>query len=467
LDNIAGALNEWDILRSNYPADSFWDEAWEETAYTQWGWNGDYRGAVATLLDFAAASPTHPRTPGFLFDAGRIAERDGELQRAANIWETVAVDYPEAAEAYRALFLAGIAEYRLGGYQKSRETFQRTLGLATSKSEEAAVHLWIGKTESILGDTLAARAAWERAATADPTGYYSERARDLLFGREAFEPPLGYDTAIEWEKERHIAEEWLRMTFSLSNDIDLRGLGALEADRRLQRGTRLWNLGLYSEARVEFESLRQSYFADPVNSYRLANYLSELGLYRSAIFAARRVLTLAGLDDAGTMVAPRYFNYLRFGTYFNELVGPAAQAYGFHPLFIYSVMRQESLFEGFIRSSAGARGLMQIIPTTGQAIHELNGWPPNYTADDLYRPKVSVTFGTDHLGDLRDIFGGNLYATLAGYNAGQGNASIWLEAAGDDLDLYVEIVRFDETRRYIRGIYEIYSIYLRFYDRSF
>jgi soluble lytic murein transglycosylase len=110
---------------------------------------------------------------------------------------------------------------------------------------------------------------------------------------------------------------------------------------------------------------------------------------------------------------------------------------------------------------------MQIIPTTGQAIRDLVGWPPNYTSEDLYRPHVSVTFGTDHLGDLRDIFRGNLYATLAGYNAGQGNASIWLEAAGDDLDLYVEIVRFEETRRYIRGIYEIYSIYLRFYDRSF
>jgi soluble lytic murein transglycosylase len=241
----------------------------------------------------------------------------------------------------------------------------------------------------------------------------------------------------------------------------------LAADPRLQRGTILWNLRLFGEARTEFEDLRQSYLSDPVNNYRLANYLAELGLYRSAIFAARQVLNLAGLDDAGTMVAPRYFNFLRFGTYFNELVSPAAQAHGFHPLFIYSVMRQESLFEGFIRSSAGARGLMQIIPTTGQAIHGLIGWPQDYTAEDLYRPKVSVTFGTDHLGDLREIFDGNLYATLAGYNAGQGNASIWLDEAGDDLDLYVEIVRFDETRRYIRGIYEIYSIYHRLYDRSF
>ncbi|HJS30309.1 MAG TPA: transglycosylase SLT domain-containing protein, partial [Anaerolineales bacterium] len=122
-------------------------------------------------------------------------------------------------------------------------------------------------------------------------------------------------------------------------------------------------------------------------------------------------------------------------------------------------------FEGFINSSAGARGLMQIIPSTRQHIYELNGWPPEYTEDDLYRPNVSITFGTDHLDDLRTQFNGDMYAALAGYNAGPGNSSIWKELAGDDPDLFLEIVRFEETQNYIRGIYEIYTIYRFLYDR--
>jgi soluble lytic murein transglycosylase len=466
LGNYEGSLAAWDLLITTYPADPFWDEAWEESAYTEWAFLDRYSSAAETLIKFVDQSPAHPNAAEFLFDAARILERDENLGEAARFWERVAVDYPISSQAYEALFLAGITQYRQGAYSKARETFQRTLGLARTRGEQAAVHFWVGKAEAVLDETIAARAAWERAAIADPTGYYSERARDLLLAREPFLPPAGYDASIDWFAERAGAEAWIKEIFSLPPDSDLSGLGPLKDDPRIQRGTELWRLGLLQEARLEFEELRQEILVDPVANYRITNYLVELGLYRTAIFTARQVLTLAGLDDAGTLTAPIYFNHIRFGTYYRELVGPAAQTYGLHPLFIYSVMRQESLFEGFIRSSAGARGLMQIIPTTGQGIHNLIGWPEDYTADDLYRPKVSVTFGTDHLADLNAYFSGDLYTTLAAYNAGQGNAAIWKQLVPDDQDLYVEVIRFDETERYIKGIYEIFNIYRRLYERS-
>jgi soluble lytic murein transglycosylase len=154
------------------------------------------------------------------------------------------------------------------------------------------------------------------------------------------------------------------------------------------------------------------------------NFLYDLGLYRSAILAARQVLTLAGMDDAGTMSAPALFNHIRFGTYYPELVVPAAEEFGFHPLLVWSMMRQESLFEGFISSSAGARGLMQIIPDTGQEIFERSGYPPNFQPDDLYRPVVSVYMGLEYLNSQRERFSGDLLAALAAYNGGPGNAAL-------------------------------------------
>jgi len=116
-----------------------------------------------------------------------------------------------------------------------------------------------------------------------------------------------------------------------------------------------------------------------------------------------------------------------------------------------------------VSSSAGAHGLMQIIQATGEQIaHELN-WPPDFAAEDLYRPIVSVTFGSYYLHHTRDMLNGDTYGGLAAYNAGPGNAMVWQRLAGGDPDLMLEIIRFEETRDYIRYIYEIYSTYRSLY----
>jgi soluble lytic murein transglycosylase len=169
------------------------------------------------------------------------------------------------------------------------------------------------------------------------------------------------------------------------------------------------------------------------------------------------------MDDAGTMHAPIYFNRIRFGPYFGDLILPQAAAAGFDGLFLLSVVRQESLFEGGATSSAAARGLMQIVPGTGQGIAEKLGWPPDYTTRDLYRPLISVRFGTDYLATQRQRFDGDLVAALAGYNAGPGNADAWKELVPDDPDLFLEVIRLDEPQRYIRTIAEILDIYQRLY----
>jgi soluble lytic murein transglycosylase len=257
----------------------------------------------------------------------------------------------------------------------------------------------------------------------------------------------------------------VRVTFNLPPETDLTGPGALAQDERFIRGTELWELGMYGEARLEFESLREFVKTNAADSFRLANHLTEIGLYRTSIFAAREVLTLAGLDSqSASLTAPAYFNHIRYGLYYPELIIPASQQFGHDPLYMFSVIRQESLFEGFVSSTAGAHGLMQIVPdTAAQIATELN-WPPNYDAEDLYRPNVSVRFGAYYLGRNRDQLGHNSYAALAAYNAGPGNAAVWKELAGDDLDLLLEIVRFQETRDYIRFIYEIYNTYRTLYS---
>jgi soluble lytic murein transglycosylase len=466
LGGYKDAIKEWDKIIHNFPDDRFWDNAWEQKAYTQWGYMDNYSDAIKTLLDFVSTAPNNSRAGEFLYDAASVAERDGQLEKAAELWQRDFQDYPGYEKATRALLLSGVSYYRNENYDKAYTAFRSLLANASTLTDRSAAYLWQGKAQVAMGDTEAAKATWELGANTDPTGYYSERSRDILRGLNPFTPPQAYDLAFDINSEKTQANEWMKTTFDLQDAGDLSSPGPLQNDTRFIRGSELWQLGLYEEARMEFEDLRKSLENDPANSYRLANYLRDLGLYRSAILASRQVLNLAGMDDASSMNAPIYFNHLRFGPYYAELIVPTAEKYNFDPLFLLSLVRQESAFEGFVRSSAGARGLMQIVPATGEEIATDLKWPPNYSDDDLYRPMVSIVLGSDYLANWRDRLGGDLYAALAAYNGGPGNSTEWQKLANGDPDVFLEVINFEETRNYIRGVYENYNLYRRIYNRS-
>ena len=460
------ALVDYDTFIANFSVHSRWSDAWGEKAFIQWAQKGDYTGGAQTLLEFVGLAPSASLAADYLMSAARIYERDGQYDKAIETWSRVTLEYPGTKQSSYAAFLMGVIEYRRGNHQVALDTFKRSLALSASGEDKSRALLWIGKSYAILGETNSAGDAWREGQNLDTGGYYSERARDMLAELAPFASTPSSNFQVDLVRERADADAWMRLTFNLAPDVDLNGLGPLASDGRIIRGREYFELGMYDEARLEFEDVRSELETanDAVGSYRLTNYLHSLGMYRSAIFAARQVLTMAGLDEhTESMMAPAYFSHIRYGLYYSDLVIPNAQQNGFDPLFVFSVIRQESLFEGFVRSNAGAHGLMQIIAPTGAQIASELGKPINYTEEDLYRPYVSVLFGTHYLAKNRTSLNGDLYATLAAYNGGPGNAVAWKELSGDDPDLFLESIRFEETRNYIRNIYEIFIIYRRLY----
>lgn len=460
------AMKSWDQVIVDFPQSEHWGEALFEKAATQWFNLGKYQQASKTLIDAVNADPLHPLAAQLIFEAARIDERGDRLDQAAKLWERVATEYPDSELSNQSIFLAGITRYRLADYLVAQSLFQRLQAKAADPGERAKAYLWIGKSQAIQGNSQDAQISWQQAADLDPTGYYSERAQDLMENRQPFTPPEEYDLSYDLNSERIEAEAWMRTVFDIPEDVDLSQLGGLSSDFNLIRGTEFWRLGLEREARQEFENLRLAVGSDPVNSYRLAYYLLELGLYRPAIFAARQILTLAGMDDASTLNAPIFFNHIRFGAYFRDLIISASQTYNLHPLLLFSVVRQESLFESFAGSAAGARGLMQIIPSTGEEIAANLNWEGELSSSDLDRPLVSIELGSEYLNRQRGFMSGDLYATLAAYNGGPGNALTWKNLVPPDQDLFLEVIRFDETRDYIRRIYENFAIYSQIYNRT-
>jgi len=459
------AIDTWNEFINNYPENPKVAIAVDEKVFTQWAYLDEYNVAASQLEMFANSMAASPLTVTYLFEAARIYERGGDLEKAALLWESLPDRFVSDASMPNAWFQAGIVRYRAGNYPQANIDFQRALLLVKEPSDRARALLWIGKTYAVTADLKNANSAWEQAQTSDPDGYYSLRARDLLENRPPFAPPPSMNLSYDLPTERSEAAAWLRIKFDLPPETNLSGPGVLSNDTRFQRGTEFWNLGLSDQARVEFESIRDSIKTNAPDSFRLGNYLLDLGLYRPGIMALREVLTIAGLDDhTASLTAPIYFKHARYGLYYKDLIWSAAAENGYDPLFITSIIRQESLFEGFVHSSAGARGLMQIMPATGASISSQMGWPPEYSSDDLYSPYISIRLGTSYLNSNRKLLDGDLFATLAAYNSGPGNASIWQSLAKGDPDLELEIIRYGESRDYIRNIYATYTIYRALYS---
>jgi soluble lytic murein transglycosylase len=466
LGNYEEAINQWQILIDTHYKEQFWAEAFEKIADTQYLNLRNPEASIKTYLDFVQIAPDYPEAPDYLYYAGRIAERSGNLKQAAILWERIGTDYSTSDKAYEGLFQAGIVHYRMREFDNAVVQFSSALGVASSTGEQAGAQFWTGKCYNELEEFQAAHSAWIQASTIDPTGYYSVRALEILNDQNPFTPPVNISFPANNIQTRNEADTWMHQTFNIPPEEDLNDYSLLLSDPRFIRGTELWNLGLFDEAKEEFTSLRLDIKINPANSYRLANYLIDIGLYYTGIQAAKDVLDSAGYDSAGSLSAPVYFSYIRFGTYYSDIVLPVTQEYNYDPLLFYSIMRRESLFESFITSSAGAGGLMQIWPPTGEAVYNQTKWPPNYSQEDLYRPLVSVKYGAYILDELRRRFNDNWYAILAGYHAGPDNASIWLSLAPDDPDLFVEVIRFSDTRDYIRWVYELHAIYKKLYEVS-
>ncbi|NMB90450.1 MAG: transglycosylase SLT domain-containing protein, partial [Chloroflexi bacterium] len=416
------AIAAWDQLTIQYADNRFLADAYDEKAYTQWVYLDQYSQGAQTMLEFVRQYPNAPEAANFLFEAGRIQERNDQLADAAGTWARLIDEYPSAEISYRALFLAGITQYRLASYDQALNLFQRVLALAVTPSDKASGYFWIAKTQQSAGRAEEAQSAFQLASQSDPTGYYSNRAEEILSGSAPLATSVDYNLDYDLEEEKHLAELWMRSTFAIPDDTNLDDMSALEADPRFQRANEFYALGLYANAVDEFESLRNTVIEDPINNFRLLGHLVDLGFYRQAVLVSRQILTLANMDDLATLTAPAYFNHIRFGIYFKDLILSTAQKETFHPLFVFALIRQESLFEGFAQSSAGARGLMQIMPATGQEIASEMQWPPSYSSQDLYRAVVNVPLGIHYLARQLDYFNSDIYAALAAYNGGPGNA---------------------------------------------
>ncbi len=459
LGNYPAAYTTFQTILDQYPTDASFGMAWLEQGRTLF-LEGDNASAITRYLDLATQYPSLPEAPEALWRAAYLYNQIGDVERSLATFDILGQNYPGTERAQEGLLLAATIAYNSGQVQRAQQ-FYTLLANTGTGSTQAQAFLWLGRLYQENGQTDLARQSFIGATQADPGGYFAIRADDLLNGRQPFDPPDSYQFEFDESTGIAQAEQWMRQTFGIQQEGLLYPLSpTLENDERMIRGRELWNLGSYEEAKSEFESLREQYANDPLSTYQLAVYFSDIGLYRSSIIAAAALLEHAGVSNFD---APEYLVRLRYPIYYKDLVLPEAEKQQVDPLLVFSLIRQESLFEGFATSFAAAQGLMQIIPTTGYEIYTKLGWPQDYQNSDVYRPYVNVTYGVFYLRFVLDFVDNVPYAALAGYNGGPGNAWEWLQISGPDLDLFIQTIAFDETKLYVERIYEQYTVYREIY----
>jgi soluble lytic murein transglycosylase len=146
---------------------------------------------------------------------------------------------------------------------------------------------------------------------------------------------------------------------------------------------------------------------------------------------------------------------------------PAARGRGLDPLFVSALIRQESLFDPEAVSPANAHGLMQLLPSTANRVAASIGTPPPRNAEALHQPSLNVELGTALLASLMEQYGGSRVKVLAAYNAGEDAVAKWERRyAGHDMDEFVELISYRETRDYVKSVLSNYRRYKQLYAAS-
>ena len=147
--------------------------------------------------------------------------------------------------------------------------------------------------------------------------------------------------------------------------------------------------------------------------------------------------------------------------YYEDVIRERALEYEIDPLLVLATIREESRFNSWNESVAGARGLMQIIFSTGEWIaQKLN--LEDFNDDMLFDPEINIDLGCWYINYLKERFLNDPILIISGYNAGPGTTSKWLkEYDRSDLDNFVENIPYSETREHIKKVMKSYQMYKR------
>ncbi len=177
------------------------------------------------------------------------------------------------------------------------------------------------------------------------------------------------------------------------------------------------------------------------------------------------VVTVVVVATTGRAVVPVVSEQI-YPIHYKEGIARVAKRYGLDPYLVAAVVNTESGYDPAAVSSAGAVGLMQVMPSTAEWVTGLRSWRGGQSPD-LNDPDDNLELGACYLGYLLEIFEGTVRVALAAYNAGQGVVGEWVKAAGGTDSFGPSDIVYSETRAFVERVEHYRDLYRRIHPETF
>ncbi len=378
--------------------------------------------ALSLYLELAGEGKKQEFADDALIEAAGMKRSLGQYADAARLFDQAAKLSPDSKTIARALWESGWCRYLAGEYPAAADVFK---GLLADETQREKVLYWLGRT--LEKNVYNAAPSYYRTLLDEfPAGFYATWYREQMGMKDSRESLGNRDPMTE---------------LPLPSGFDKARL--------------LASLGLLEEARMEMAAVRKKSSERKGQFPSLARVYLEMRDYGSAIslfMQNRPVLWESGTLPLWTAGYPRAYS---------ELVSRNAALNGLSEGLVYALIRAESGFAPAIKSSAGAIGLMQMMPATARLTAREKG---EFNPLSLTVPEVNIRLGTKHLRDLMKEYDGDVVYVAAAYNAGSGALERWRKSLKMlKKDEFIESIPYQETREYVKKVYASSATYRQLY----
>jgi soluble lytic murein transglycosylase len=330
------------------------------------------------------------------------------------------------------LWQAGWQEYGRGNYTGAIGYWTELFSLYPEDANARRGRYWTARAFDALGEDERAQQIYNEIAQADTADFYRRNAIGRLRGK-----PAALAAAARAQ------EPW-------------------PSDPALGRARLLTDLGLDDLALSEAELVRDKVQQRPWQALQ-AIVLARRGERRKSVQVIRDAFPALGGPFQASL--PEEARRLYYPIDYLEPIRTWSAMNRLPSYLVFGIIRQESAFDRYAQSWAGARGLMQLMPATARELALKNGL--SYSHDLLSDPAFNVRLGTTYFRQVFSMFDENLELSLAGYNGGPYRIKrLWNESSGRETDRFLEGLGLEEPKTYVKRILVLSDSYRQLYPQA-
>ncbi|HUI46167.1 MAG TPA: tetratricopeptide repeat protein [Nitrospirota bacterium] len=455
----------------DYPEDPRVPEAlyWMGRCYSKLG---DGERGIRAFQKLLERFPQSDWADDALFFTANIYREAGDMKNALLFYERLSREYPDSRFADSAIWWRAWSFYTSSDYRRSEQTLQELVNRYPRSFLANQSRYWQGRAAEKMGNRSRAAAYYEEVLRKGPYTYYGYRAAERKARLEAAITDLKTASTNSIDIDDVCGGTFSRDEPMNSFDIDAgppewtaETRQVLSGEPSYQKSLELMSLDMKKEAAQELWALEGSVPRKQGMSIALSRAFFDLGdYYHSLQLVLRNYERYLERPREGI---PDDLWLLAYPQGYWESILSYAQKYGQDPYYIAAIVREESQFFSGALSPAGARGLMQVMPTTGEWVArriKLDRFDQN----KLFDADTGINVGTWYIGYLMKQFKGDPLLVAAAYNAGPDAVTAWLAKFGfnSDRDAFVEEIPYAETRGYVKKVLRNYGEYRRIYGKS-